>query len=794
MMVSAILALSLSLAGDWTLVGRAELGEKIEVPCKVPGGVHSALITAGKLANPYYGMNEIKSQWVGRKNWTVWRDFDVSKETLAHGKVVLRIEHCDTFCSVRINGREVGKTQNRFRRYDFDVKGFLRPGRNRIEGLFESTERVTNEMAEKRAYPCPNVITPWAKNLALARTSICRGGWDWGISLVNMGFCGTVQLIASDSPWIDYVYTEQKFNEDLSHCTLEVYADLSDGSRRHKTIEIDDPPLWWPNGCGERRFYEFEAFGVKRRIGLRKLELLNEKSVSSKGKDELSVVFRINNRRIFCKGANWIPCDALESEQEGKYRDLLESAVAANMNMVRLWGGGQYERDSFYDICDELGLLVWHDMMEACVVYPADATYLDNIAAELRHQIRRLRDHASIALWCGDNECYGGAKWMGGGDKAKEDLYCGDWLKRSKFKGQIVAECDPTRAYWPSSPCCGPGDYCEGWKEDSKGDMHNWTVWHDNQPFDSYYRSRPRFCSEFGYQSFPSMEIAETFARYEDIVAHAPNFEWHQKNDGGNRRIRETMARYFSPPKDVESELLLSQFQQGMAMKMACDGWRAQRPRCMGTLIWQLNDDWPVASWSMIEYGGKWKPVHYLARRFYAPISVVAQPTVVDVPTEGEKQTVDVKRGRITVLNDTNEVLKGDVVAEYWSYDGQIVKSERLPVEVPPDSVKDAGMFQAVDDTFLVMNFKGVQNDWHFGYYKEQPLADAHVDVKIDRDSLMLTTDKPAFFVWANQKGVRGEFDDNAFTLLPGRPKKLVFNGRIEEKLLKVVHLKGITK
>jgi beta-mannosidase len=291
------------------------------------------------------------------------------------------------------------------------------------------------------------------------------------------------------------------------------------------------------------------------------------------------------------------------------------------------------------------------------------------------------------------------------------------------------------------------------------------------------------------------MEVAETFATREQILSRAPEFEWHQKNSGGNRRIRETMLRYFKPPKDVAAELLLSQFQQGMAIKMGVEGWRAQRPRCMGTLYWQLNDNWPVASWSSIEYGNKWKPLHHMARRFYAPIAVVAQPEIQD-------GKADVTRGAVYALNDTAATVKGELLVEYWTYDGRIVSSRKSAVSLAPDSSTRLVPFLKPQDRpeplFLHLTLTtphGVsRNDWHFGYYKDMPLAAAKVSVKSEGRRVIVASDKPAFFVWANVRGVRGEFDDNAFTLLPGRPRTLTFNGELDCSRLTVSDLSGLVK
>ena len=757
------------LAGTWKLVKADDA--KVSCPIAVPGGVHTALLKAGLMKDAFRGQNEKDMQWVGKSDWNISREFEVSKDFLAKKEIVLRLEDCDCFCTVFVNGQKVGETTDRFQRYTFDVKPFLKEGKNTIEGKFRSPENEADKRREAkgRAFPMSNIM--WAKNQAFVRKAACHAGWDWGPAVQIIGFCGTTKLIATDGPRVEYVYSTQEFSADFTHCTLTMTAELSDGTKVEKKFEIDNPPLWWPNGAGEQKFYtaEFEAAGEKivRRIGLRKVEVLNEKTVNN-GKDELSLVFRVNGRRLFMKGANWIPCSAYENEQTPeRYAQLIESARKAHMNMIRVWGGGQYEKDCFYDLCDEKGILIWHDMMCSCAVYPGDDAFLGEIRDEVTHQLKRLRDHASIAMWCGDNECLGAIKWFKE-SKADPDFYRGEWIKRSKLQGDLVAKYDPQRTYWPSSPCCGPGDFGDGWKEDSKGDMHNWDVWHENQPFAKYYEYHPRFCSEFGFQSFPSMEIAETFASKEQILSRGPDFEWHQKNPGGNERIRKTFARYFREPKDVPSELLLSQFQQAMAIQTAVDAWRGEQPRCMGTLFWQLNDNWPVASWSSIEYGGKWKPLQYLARRFFEPVHVTLAPD-----------------GTVKVINDTDKPLDGDVLAIFHPFDGG--DEERILLPANGIDARSAAAFGKVaqrKDAVLRLVFRGSVSGttrgvdaWNFPVradYKGD-LPKANVKAEIDGFKVTLTTDKPAFWVWMNVKGIRGEFDDNAVTLVPGEKRVFTF-------------------
>ena len=769
LVASVAFAADLDLAGTWRLAKASDAS--IACPIAVPGGVHTALLKAGLMKDAFWGQNEKVMQWVGKSDWNISREFEVSKDFLAKKEIVLRLEDCDCFCTVFVNGQKVGETTDRFQRYTFDVKPFLKEGKNTIEGRFRSPENEADKRREAkgRAFPMSNIM--WAKNQAFVRKAACHAGWDWGPAVQIIGFCGTTKLIATDGPRVEYVYSTQEFSADFTHCTLTMTAELSDGTKVEKKFEIDNPPLWWPNGAGEQKFYtaEFEAAGerIVRRIGLRKVEVLNEKTVRN-GKDELSLVFRVNGRRLFMKGANWIPCSAYENEQTPeRYAQLIESARKAHMNMIRVWGGGQYEKDCFYDLCDEKGILIWHDMMCSCAVYPGDDAFLGEIRDEVTHQLKRLRDHASIAMWCGDNECLGAIKWFEESRK-DPDFYRGEWIKRSKLQGDLVAKYDPQRTYWPSSPCCGPGDFGDGWKEDSKGDMHNWDVWHENQPFAKYYEYHPRFCSEFGFQSFPSMEIAETFASKEQILSRGPDFEWHQKNPGGNERIRKTFARYFREPKDVPSELLLSQFQQAMAIQTAVDAWRGEQPRCMGTLFWQINDNWPVASWSSIEYGGKWKPLQYLARRFFEPVHVTLAPD-----------------GTVKVINDTDKPLDGDVLAIFHPFDGG--DEERILLPANGIDARSAAAFGKVaqrKDAVLRLVFRGSVsgttrgvNAWNFPVradYKGD-LPKANVKAEIDGFKVTLTTDKPAFWVWMNAKGIRGEFDDNAVTLVPGEKRVFTF-------------------
>lgn len=814
------------LSGVWT-VKQAGTSEA-PVPITIPGDVHTALFKAQKIPDPYFGRNEEKIQWVGEREWILERSFELPADVLAKKAIDLQVEHADTFCILSINGQVVGQTGNRFRRYTFDVKKYVKAGKNTITGHFQSAEKIAKERKARSPFPIPSTAL---KNIQFVRKPACNGGWDWGISLMNVGFAGKVSLLAYDCARIDYVYSAQQHQS--GRCTVDVTVEatcaqageqklcvrigeqetqstvkLIEGPN-HLTarVTLANPELWWPNGQGKQHLYPMSVTladaTCSKKIGLRKIEVINQKDPGdTSASPGMSMAFRVNGVDVFCKGANWIPCDAMFSGQTPeRYRDLLSSACAANMNMIRLWGGGQFESDTFYDLCDELGLLVWHDLMFSCSLYPSDKEFLGEVEAELAHQIRRLRDYACIALWCGDNECLGALTWYEE-SKKNRDLYLINYDRLGRVLNDTIQRYDTSRIFWPSSPCAGPGDFSDMWHADHRGDMHYWTVWHENKDFAAFYDVKPRFCSEFGFQSFSSPDVVKTFAAPSQWNPTAPDFEHHQKNTGGNARIMETMARYFRFPEGFENVLYLSQVQQALAIRTAAEAWRRLQPRCMGTLYWQLNDNWPVASWSSIEYGGKWKHLHYHAKRFYAPATVVSIPAG--------------KTHEIWAINDHGAPMDATVTVTCLGFDGQSIQAKQLTKVVPPRS---SLLLQKVEDeTFgteseresrfvtlgLTAKVNGsvetYQNEFFFNTFKKCELAEASVKAAPEKKAegwfVTLTTDKPAFFVWLNVPGMQGEFSDNSFTLLPGTPITVKYTPKSDvtfetfQKGLTVTHLR----
>ena len=564
------------------------------------------------------------------------------------------------------------------------------------------------------------------------------------------------------------------------------------GATHHAhTFTVAAPALWWPAGQGTQTLYSLRVrlddMEEQRRIGLRTIALVTEK-------DDIGTTmkFRVNGRDIFCKGANWIPGDALPGRITPQaVVPQLEAAVAANMNMVRVWGGGNYEKEWFYDACDALGLLVWQDFMFSCMHYPSDRAFLAEVKREAEYQVKRLQHRACLALWCGDNELIGAIDWYDA-SKTNRDRYLVNYDRLNRTLQQAVEDHDPSRRFWTSSPSLGELDFSDGWHCDTRGDMHFWDVWHSAEPFEHYRTVQPRFCSEFGFQSFPSLTCIESFTAPDDRNVSSPVMEVHQRNSGGNARILETMTRNFRFPGEFDHMILLSQIQQALAMKTAIDYWRSLKPRCMGTLYWQLNDTWPVASWSGIEYGGRWKVLHYMARRFYAPVTVVSVPhedgaavrlvAVSDVPTP-----VDLCVDAVAVsLSGAERLL--------WQGSVQLDASAGHELVILPCA-------QLADDEFIQVRWHDStgehsgQDDYLTRFYKAYALPKAQPRLRIVANAtaaitkLHLETDAPCFFTYLDTS-IAGQFSDNAFTLLPGQPRVISWRGApLTEADVRIRHL-----
>jgi len=639
------------------------------MPATMPGTVHYALQKLGKISDPYHARNELDVQWIDEQDWELSRSIRVSDGDCQRARQELIFDGLDTIATIRLNGKKVGHSVNMFRQVVCDVSGVLRPGDNQLSILFESPTAYA-AAEHKRHGSCASNQQDFVWQTGERRQTCrewirktqCHFGWDWGVYLATSGVWQPARLECSDAPRIASTKTHQTHHGRLGEPTrvdLEITtfldssiaqrgqlkvrcgdqevtqtARLRAGENRVKAkLSMESPKLWWPAGEGEQHLYKLSIHwqgengsqtALERRIGLRTVELVTEDDAQKSTEAGQSFFFRVNGRAIFARGADWIPVDQfVDRAQPAVYRHLLGSMREAHMNMVRVWGGGWYEQEIFYDLCDELGLLVWQDFMMACALYPAHQAFVDELSAEAQYQVRRLHDHACIALWCGDNENAAGLmEWW-----VKKPNFKTHWASYKRTLTALRKTCereDTTRRFWLSSP--SNNDFEAHPNDPKRGNVHSWDVWHRKKPFSNYLTVKPRFVSEFGFQSFPEPRTIRKVVPEEHCNPSSRVMEHHQRSNEGNLRITNTMARELPIPKDFDTFCWASQINQALAIRTAVEHWRRLKPYCMGALFWQINDLWPAASWSSIDYFGRWKVLQHEAVRFFAPLLVSLQP------------------------------------------------------------------------------------------------------------------------------------------------------------------------
>jgi beta-mannosidase len=633
--ISAVpLRRQLSLNGAWQL---SRGGTQEAIPATVPGCVHSALLAAGRLPDPFYRQNEEVVRWVGESEWVYRRHFNFAPAMLTLDCILLRCEGLDTLAEIRINGALVGKADNMFRLWEFNIEKFVRAGPNSIEIAFASPlPYMSARQSERKLAEWVREHEP--KGRAWVRKRPSCFGWDWGPVLVTSGIFRDISIEVFEHARIEDVLIKQNHTPgqrvgleieltvqsdrpgplhaiiSVSHAGAEIamsWIDIHE-DKGHAYLEIASANLWWPAGMGDQPLYDvqvelFDAQGRLldrsfRRIGLRKMILLPADGVNG-------LRFEVNGVTFFAKGANWIPTDALSSDVSPEIlRRYVKDAIAVNMNMLRFWGGGYYEEDELFDACDEAGLCVWMDFKFACSSYPVfENAFLESVVQEVRDSVRRIRHHPCIAVWCGNNE----VGYMVGDTWSDTSMGLTDY--RELFEKRLarqVSELAPLASYVSGSPAAG--------------DTHYWEVWHGNETFEAY-RKVTGFASEFGYQSFPVSQTVCAFTSKEDRSSLLSDVMiWHQRSEAGNQKILKMISEYCRTPKDFDSTLWLSQIVQGYGVKLGVEHLRRTMPLSMGSLYWQYNDCWPAISWSSIDYFGRWKALHYMARHFYAPLMISA--------------------------------------------------------------------------------------------------------------------------------------------------------------------------
>ncbi len=679
---------------------------------QVPGCVHTDLRRHGLIPDPFWGTNELDLQWIEQRDWEYRAEFKVAATFLAEEVVELVADGLDTVATVRLNGRVVARTENMFTGYRWDVRPFLRAGRNELVIRFDSAMRYIR--THRLAHDPREFNDPVGRSQVL-RKQQCQFGWDWGPRFVTAGIWRDIRLEAWSGNRLTGVRVKQTHRKNGS-VRLDFAPELArrgaatltgtvslNGRTVAKVVnhksEIISPQLWWPNGHGAQPLYtiELEARTAEgkivgtwsQRLGLRTLVLDRHKDKAGE-----TFQFVVNGRAIFAKGANWIPAHSFVAGlTRADYARDLTSAAAANMNMLRVWGGGIYESDDFYALCDELGLLVWQDFMFACSIYPADAAFRASVRAEAQHQVRRLRHHACLALWCGNNEIAQLNTYGGGTNKG--DLIDQPKLRRDyeaifhRLLPEIVGELDGVTAYWPSSQwrstfadSVSKGDtHPDG---EQRGDTHFWDVWHARHPVKDYEKWRFRFCSEFGMQSYSSPETQATFCPPGRGNVFGPLMENHQKNRAGNQIILDYVSRRYRFPKSQAALIYLSQLNQALCMQVGVEHYRRNMPHCMGALYWQINDCWPVASWSSIEFTGKWKALHHVARRFFAPALVSAHVPGDETTTIGNYRSTTVDEVHLYTVYDAPASARGELRWELFHLDEHIIARGRKKVVLRP--------------------------------------------------------------------------------------------------------------
>ena len=770
------------LTGPWRL---SDAAGEFTCDMTLPGDTITALHAAGLIPDPYWGRNEYDLRPLADRDWILRRTV-----TLDDAEVDLVIDGLDTVATVRVNGHDVLHADNAFRTWRADLSDAAQVGETEIEIVLHSSTAASAGIAARQPFPIPQSFNCPIPHGNLLRKPACDTGWDWNIALAPAGVLGDIRLVPRDETAIERVAIAQDHSGDTITLTVTIHAPGADGSdcmalfdgvveegtihdgtaRLVFALPRTEYDLWWPAGLGTQTLYDLTVkVGLSdtyRRIGLRDVKLVTAPDAAGS-----SFAFHVNGHPTFMRGANWIPADALAGRiTRDATRELLQSAIDANMNMIRIWGGGRYEATWFYDLCDEMGLMVWQDFMFACNIYPSDRDYLANVAAEVRDNVARMHHHACIALWCGDNELIGALGWYPE-TRADRDRYLVNYDRLNRCVEDALRDTDPTAIWWPSSPSPGRMNFGDAWHDDGNGDMHFWSVWHEGRDFDHYRDVSPRFCSEFGFQSYPSMEVIHRFAEPADFNIASPVLESHQKNEGGNARIAETMFRYFRWPERFADFVWLSQVQQGMAIETAVTHWRSLRPHCMGTLIWQLNDTWPVCSWSSLDHGGGWKLLHHMAQHFFAPVTVTAVPVGDTIELRG--------------INDTRAAVDIEVTCHATAMDGtaRAIGTGRATVG------GDATLLCTIDAADIgaqeVLSYRwtssggGANSGLHAPHpWKHYALPEPRLAHEITADggthTLSITTSAMAFYVTA-EADVPGRWSDAAVHLAPGETLVLRF-------------------
>lgn len=647
--------------------------KNIDPPCSL----YSVLLENKLIDDPFYRDNEYKTCELSREDCSFETEFEVKKEDLEKKYRILRFFGLDTICDIYLNDHMLAQTDNMHRTYDIDTSKFIKEGKNKLFLYFHSPilemERLQKQHPLKVGEDC-------LKGVSQIRKAFCMSGWDWGPKLPDMGIWRKIEFLAFDYSLDNFkIIQHHRENSVTLDITPEIIGDYEgdyeitaekddkvytasrdiDGNYH---IEISDPQIWWPNGYGDQPLYTVtvktaDGRSLSKKIGLRTVTVENEPDEYGRG-----FVIIVNGKKIFAMGGDYIPMDnILARVTEEKTERLLKDCIKANYNCIRVWGGAYFPEDYFYDLCDKYGLLIWQDFMIACYDILLSSHMKENISAELKDNIRRIRHHASIGLFCGNNEVEEMMSYIKGGPYNAHDKYRDYFELYQTVMPEIVYSYSPQIFYWPSSPS---SDWCfrRNAQDENCGDQHFWTVWHGNKPFEEYRKHYFRFLSEFGFQSFPGMKTIRSFAEEKDLNPFSKVMESHQKSGNANLKILSYASENYLYAKDMEDLSYISQLNQADAMRYGVEHMRRHRERCKGALYWQLNDCWPVASWSSIDYFGRWKALHYFAKRFFAPVLLSAEDTGTKIKLNLSNETLEDFEGTVKwmIVDNSNKLIASD--------------------------------------------------------------------------------------------------------------------------------------
>lgn len=799
----------------------SENGQNAYFTAQVPGTVHADLFNNNLISDPFYDCNEKDLQWIESKSWVYSTTFRIDENLLSYQHIELIAEGLDTYAKVFINDKLVINANNMFRLWDAECKQYLQTGLNKITVVFESVVEKGKESASQLKYTLPS------DERVFVRKAQYQFGWDWGGRFVGCGIWKPIYLKAwTDIDLIDVKFIQQSLDKNEAKInitslinsakTQEVIVKITDASSGKdyaiknlklingaNTVSVDftieNPILWWTHDIGKPNLYHFNVSVFHKdkclakhdlKVGLRTIEVINDKDQFGE-----SFYFKLNGKPIFIKGANYIPQDNFLNKVTPKtYNDLLDIAVNSNMNMLRVWGGGIYENDIFYNLCDEKGILIWQDFMFACAMYPGDSAFMKNTEEEIICQVKRLRNHPSIALWCGNNEIdegwhnWGWQKQFNYSNADSTEIWNNYLALFHKLIPNVLKVQDESRFYWPSSPKYGWGRE----KSYSNGDSHYWGVWWGMEPFGIYKKKVGRFASEYGFQAFPEKSILLKVMEEKELFLESEALKCHEKHPRGFETIKTYMLREYNLPKNIDDYIYVSQLLQAYGIKTAIEAHRNAKPRCMGTLYWQFNDCWPVISWSGLDYYHNPKALQYFVKKAYNNLLLTF---------ENNDSSIDV-----IVNSDKLESTKASLELKLVDFKGNVIWQEKKEVIIKENSCEittkintkallaDSSGFSSVvlygcikvDEELVSDNFL------YFNKNKGLKLTEPEITYQIESLSgkFVLTIQnrnlaKNVFIRFDGCEGKENHLFDNFFDLLPSSKRQIIITSDRDLEFLK---------